>query len=184
MQWRVSISGHDQIVSIPDQIADNTPFDGSINGRTVTMRWQRSTRSLFLLSPGTSNLWRSINARSVSCDRESGDPDVSVSCELILPGSVSATSVDAAVSFHIPGQEGRTLASTKKTSVVRSQITGKVIKVQVKPGDTISKGDTLLIIEAMKMENRVLAKADGVIDQVKVSEGDTISTGSELIRFK
>jgi biotin carboxyl carrier protein len=88
------------------------------------------------------------------------------------------------VSLHIPGQESRAAAAAKKPRVIRSQITGKVLKVLVKPGDSVASGDTLIIIEAMKMENRVMASTNGVVDQVKITEGDTVAAGAELIRFK
>jgi len=54
----------------------------------------------------------------------------------------------------------------------------------IKAGDTVNVGDTLVIVEAMKMENRVLATFPGTIDSVKVNEGASVSNGHELIRFK
>ncbi len=52
-----------------------------------------------------------------------------------------------------------------------------VWKVLVKEGDTISEGDTLVILESMKMEIPVLAEDEGVLVQLKVAEGDVIQEG-------
>jgi biotin carboxyl carrier protein len=52
-----------------------------------------------------------------------------------------------------------------------------VWKVVVKEGDTVSDGDTLVILESMKMEIPVLAEDDGVVAQLKVAEGDVIQEG-------
>lgn len=52
-----------------------------------------------------------------------------------------------------------------------------VWKVVVKEGDTVSDGDTLVILESMKMEIPVLAEEEGVVAQLKVAEGDVIQEG-------
>ncbi len=52
-----------------------------------------------------------------------------------------------------------------------------VWKVVVKEGETVSEGDTLVILESMKMEIPVLAEEDGVVAQLKVAEGDVIQEG-------
>jgi biotin carboxyl carrier protein len=66
---------------------------------------------------------------------------------------------------------------------LRSPLTGLVIDVRVAPGDRVSAGQTLLVIEAMKMENRVAAPAAGVIAEVAVSVGDTVRVGAPMLRF-
>lgn len=184
MQWSVSIDGSIQIITLPDQIPDNAPFDGTIDGRPIKLRWQRLTRSFYILAPGTSSVWRCINTRSLTSNRIPGEADLNIAGEFLAPGSHSALSFESCVNLHIPGQNSRESVATKKPKVLRSQITGKVIKVLTTAGAQVGAGDTLLIIEAMKMENRVTSSTAGTIDTVKVREGDTVSAGSELIRFK
>jgi len=53
-------------------------------------------------------------------------------------------------------------------------MSANVWKVLVKPGDTVSDGDTLVILESMKMEIPVIAEEDGTISEMKVNEGDVI----------
>ena len=57
---------------------------------------------------------------------------------------------------------------------VRAEMSANVWKVLVKPGDTVADGDTLVILESMKMEIPVIAEEDGTVTEVKVGEGDTI----------
>jgi 3-methylcrotonyl-CoA carboxylase alpha subunit len=57
---------------------------------------------------------------------------------------------------------------------------GKVLKVNVKPGDRVQKGDVLMIIESMKMENNILASQNGFVQLIHVATGDKV-TGSELL---
>ena len=57
---------------------------------------------------------------------------------------------------------------------------GTVLKINVKAGDSVKKGDTVLILEAMKMENEIAAPADGVIASVNVAQGASVNTGDIL----
>jgi len=58
---------------------------------------------------------------------------------------------------------------------------GKVIRVMVEAGDRVERGDTILILEAMKMENRLTADAAGTVDAVKVVAGDLVDGGQVLV---
>ncbi len=57
---------------------------------------------------------------------------------------------------------------------IYSFIPGTIIEVMIKPGDTVSSGETILVLEAMKMKNRIKSPADGVVKLVNVAEGDTV----------
>ncbi len=65
--------------------------------------------------------------------------------------------------------------------VVRSPMPGTIIKVNVTAGQAIKEGDVLVILEAMKMENEIMAPRSGVISQVIVSKGSTVDTDASLI---
>ncbi|MFI7424820.1 biotin/lipoyl-binding carrier protein [Nonomuraea sp. NPDC049684] len=60
---------------------------------------------------------------------------------------------------------------------VRAEMVANVWKVVVREGETVSEGDTLVILESMKMEIPVLAEDGGVVSQLKVAEGDVIQEG-------
>ncbi len=188
MEWNVSLGGEknkSHRIKLPDSLPDNSVFDAVINGRNVRVRWQRATKALYILdTTKTGDAWGSIHTRSRTVARFPGESDLAVSAEFTAAGFKQTQCMEATVSLYIPGQEGREGTTTKKPKVIRSQITGKVLKVMVKVGDSVKAGDTVMIIEAMKMENRILATAAGVVESLKVNEGVMVATGAELVRFK
>jgi glutaconyl-CoA decarboxylase len=58
---------------------------------------------------------------------------------------------------------------------------GKILKVAVSVGTAVSNGDMLLILEAMKMENEILASTSGTVKEVRTKEGDSVNTGDVLV---
>lgn len=64
---------------------------------------------------------------------------------------------------------------------VKAPMPGNIIKVNVKPGDSVKKGDVLVVLEAMKMENDVCAPADATVASVEVSQGATVETDAVLV---
>ncbi len=60
---------------------------------------------------------------------------------------------------------------------------GMVLNILVKEGDEVKKGDTLLILEAMKMENSLKATADGVIKKIVAVKGTAVEKNQILIQF-
>jgi glutaconyl-CoA/methylmalonyl-CoA decarboxylase subunit gamma len=70
------------------------------------------------------------------------------------------------------------------TTPVISPLPGTIMQVVVKPGDKVQKGDKLLIMEAMKMENNIQAERDGVVSSVKVAAGDNVLQGAVLLEIE
>lgn len=67
---------------------------------------------------------------------------------------------------------------------ILSPMPGKIIQVTVAAGDQVSKGETLMVMEAMKMEHSLTAAADGVVDEVFFETGDQVEEGVLLIRVE
>ncbi len=67
---------------------------------------------------------------------------------------------------------------------VRAPMPGKVLQVLVAAGDAVTSGDGLLILEAMKMENRLTASADGVVQEMRVAAGEMVTGGQVLAVLK
>jgi acetyl-CoA carboxylase biotin carboxyl carrier protein len=64
---------------------------------------------------------------------------------------------------------------------VEAHITGTVWKIECEVGQEIAEGDTLVILESMKMEMPVEAEDDGVVKEIKCSEGQSVSEGDTLV---
>jgi acetyl-CoA carboxylase biotin carboxyl carrier protein len=64
---------------------------------------------------------------------------------------------------------------------VEAHITGTVWKIEVAVGDTVDEGDTVVILESMKMEMPVEAEDPGVVSEIRVAEGQSVSEGDTLV---
>jgi biotin carboxyl carrier protein len=58
---------------------------------------------------------------------------------------------------------------------------GTIVRMNVKPGDAVKKGDVLAVLEAMKMENDICSPADGTVATVAVSQGASVATDEVLV---
>ncbi|MGA0804975.1 MAG: sodium-extruding oxaloacetate decarboxylase subunit alpha [Pseudohongiellaceae bacterium] len=81
----------------------------------------------------------------------------------------------------LPSAASQPAAPAGKGESYRAPLAGLIIKVQVKPGQRVSEGQVLLIMEAMKMETELKASRAGVIQSIAVREGGAVAVGDELL---
>lgn len=74
--------------------------------------------------------------------------------------------------------------SNANAGALVTDMPGKIVKILTAQGAVVNQGDTLLILEAMKMENEIKAGIDGVIKAIHVSEGQTIESGQIMIEIE
>jgi biotin carboxyl carrier protein len=72
-------------------------------------------------------------------------------------------------------------AGSRKINDVKAPMPGLILKILVEPGQSISKGEPLLVLEAMKMENVFKAAADAVVKEIRVAEKDAVEKGQVLL---
>ncbi len=100
------------------------------------------------------------------------------------PTPTSVTPTEAARAQPLPRsvtQAPKPAPAPAGGKTIMAQLPGKVLKVLVKPGDRVKKGDVVLTIESMKMEVEIFAEADGVVKEVRVKPGDAVNTGDVLV---
>ena len=85
----------------------------------------------------------------------------------------------------------KALASTPKTGekndlqdALRSPLPGTIVDIPVKVGLEVKEGDTLIVLEAMKMDNNLTAERDGKIKAILVNEGDAVKENTPLVTFE
>ncbi|MGM9574715.1 MAG: biotin/lipoyl-containing protein [Oscillospiraceae bacterium] len=95
------------------------------------------------------------------------------------PAPVAAAAPAAAPAAAAPAAPaGAALAAGE---VVKSPMPGNILKINVSNGQKVNEGDVLLILEAMKMENEVVATKAGTVAQIVVAKGAVVETGAPLV---
>ena len=79
------------------------------------------------------------------------------------------------------GGPGKGAAAAEGPQRVTSPMPGKIVKVLVKPGDKVDARQGLVVVEAMKMENELRARAAGTVTEVRVTEGSSVEAGAILV---
>ena len=104
---------------------------------------------------------------SLSSDSDSSEPDRP-------PRRVSRPSSDPQYTAS---------ATSGDSQEITAEMQGTILSVSVGEGDSVEAGETICVIEAMKMENDVLADRDGTIERVMIQEGNSVDIGDVLVKF-
>ena len=68
--------------------------------------------------------------------------------------------------------------------MISAPMPGTILSVAVKAGDSVKKGDVLAILEAMKMENEIMAPHDATVAAVQVNKGESVDTGAAIVSLQ
>ena len=96
------------------------------------------------------------------------------------PAPVAAAPVSAPKAAPAPAAAPKASGNAGAIAV-KAPMPGSLIKVNVKVGDAVKKGDVLCVLEAMKMENDIMAPADGVVASVEAAKGASVATDAVLV---
>ena len=113
-----------------------------------------------------------LNNRTYEVEVEAGQAMLVDEYEAYAPAPVAAAPADASVSAAPALAAGE---------VVKSPMPGNILKINVTVGQKVNEGDTLLVLEAMKMENEIAAPKAGTVAQIIVSKGAVVETGAPLV---
>lgn len=179
MEWTAELNKKTIKLQMPDKVMDDVPFNVTVDGKNQSVRWQKTTKTLFLRDVLDNGLVleKPILIRNLEVDRPSGEAKSTAHVEITAHGTGE---ILATVSRYVFGQENRDKAAQSKGAVIRSPITGKVLKVYFKEGDKIESGQVIAIVEAMKMENKIIAPTSGILGKINIAEGGTVSTGVQI----
>lgn len=151
----------------------STLEDGKITfeSKDVTVNTEKTDDGFLFLSIGD----KKCSVEIVSCRQNE--------YELLVNGISYLFSVETPFSLK---RKKMLLSQASESTTIRlkAPMPGKILEVMVKTGDMVKAGDTLLILEAMKMQNAILASTKGIIKKVLVKEGDTTSKSDLLIELE
>jgi biotin carboxyl carrier protein len=140
-------------------------------GEPVEVSWRRDADGIWIELP--------YGSFGYDFDGETGD-DGRIAYRVSQRGG-SGEWLDQA--FVRAGEEhaAQAQAGSRKGLRIRAQMPGKILRVLAKPGQAVSKGQALLVMEAMKMENEIKAPVDSTVKECKAAEGQAVETGADLM---
>ncbi len=95
----------------------------------------------------------------------------------------ASTAPKAAQSAIASTPKSTELANSPADGKLSAPMPGTVLRIVCKDGETVKKGDTILVLEAMKMENDIQSPADCKIEKITVSEGQSVDAGDLLVQL-
>lgn len=123
-----------------------------------------------------------IDGKSYEVDVEVLEDDASPRQASFAPRAPHAA---AAPTASVPQAVAAAAVETAgEDKLVRSPVTGIVIKMNVAPGDAIKANDLVVVLEAMKMETNVTAQGAGKVKSVRVAAGDSVKVGQVIVEFE
>lgn len=119
-----------------------------------------------------------VNGKTYEVDVEEvgGAPAVAAPVQ-----AASTPSVQAAAPKAAPKPAAQKSAPVAGAEQVKAPMPGTIVSVKVNVGDTVKSGDVVCILEAMKMENEIMAGKDGKVVGVSVGNGDSVNSGDVLV---
>ena len=123
-----------------------------------------------------------LNGRTYEVEVEAGKAMLLAEYEAVAPAAPAAAApVAAAAPAAAAPAAPAAPAVTGAGEAVNAPMPGNILKVNVKTGDAVKAGTVLVVLEAMKMENEIMAPKDGTVTQVLVNKGSTVDTGAPLV---
>ncbi len=125
-----------------------------------------------------------LNKRVYEVEVEEGSAMLIDEYELAAPAApaVPVAAAPVAAAAHVAAAPAAApAAGLAAGEVVKSPMPGNILKINAVQGQAVKEGDVLVVLEAMKMENDVVAPRDGTVAQVVVAKGAVVETGSPLV---
>ena len=119
-----------------------------------------------------------LNNRVYEVEVEMGQAMLIDEYDAVAPAAPAAPTAVPAAPAAPAAVPAAALASGE---VVKAPIPGTILKINVAPGQKVEEGDVLIVLEAMKMENEIVATKSGTVAQVAVSKGAVVETGAPLV---
>lgn len=119
-----------------------------------------------------------LNNRVYEVEVEMGQAMLIDEYDAVAPAPAAAPAAPAAAPAAPAAAPAAALASGE---VVKAPMPGNILKINVAPGQKVEEGDVLIVLEAMKMENEIVATKSGTVAQVAVSKGAVVETGAPLV---
>ena len=122
-----------------------------------------------------------LNNRVYEVEVEAGKAILLEEYEAVAPAAPAAAPVAAPAAEAAPAAAPAAVAVTGAGEAVNAPMPGTILKVNVAQGQAVKEGDVLCVLEAMKMENDIIAPKSGTVTQVVTAKGAAVNTGDPLV---
>ena len=119
-----------------------------------------------------------LNNRTYEVEVEEGKAMLIDEYEAYAPAAPAPVAAAAPAAAAPAAPAGASLAAGE---LVKSPMPGNILKINVTQGQKVSEGDVLLVLEAMKMENEIVATKSGTVAQIVTAKGAVVETGAPLV---
>ena len=123
----------------------------------------------------------SLNNRVYEVEVEQGEAMLIDEYEIKAPAAPAPAAAPAAAAAAPAAPSAAPAASLAAGEVIKSPMPGNILKILVSQGQAVTEGDVLIILEAMKMENEIVATKSGTVQQIAVTKGAVVETGTSLV---
>lgn len=121
-----------------------------------------------------------LNDRVYEVEVEEGEAMLADEYEAKAPAAAPALAAVSAAPAPVPSVPAAPAAAGNGTAVT-APMPGNILKINVAAGQKVNEGDVLIVLEAMKMENEVVATKSGTVSSVAVTKGQVVETGTPLV---
>lgn len=168
-----------RIFVVEPTIGSRLPDDETrrVEAAAITVEWRGPGRAVVRDESGRAT------AALVGDDRPAG-PGHSRAVEVVVGGWRFELDVEDARGVDLRKRAGRNRGAAPGAGgplEIHAMIPGRVVAVAIAPGDVVTAGQTLLVVEAMKMQNELRTPRDGTVERVAVGVGETIDLGDLLV---
>jgi len=162
------------------KVNDKNQFDLLIKDKLVKINDKEFELDALRMEEGAMHLI--IEGKSYRVRIQSSEPE-SKSYQLNVNGNAYSVALSDEMDLLL-SRMGLADLAIKKVNEVKAPMPGLVLKLIANPGDTVAKGDSLLVLEAMKMENVIKSPGEGVVKAIRVTAGDKVEKNAVLIEFE
>ncbi len=162
----------------------------NVNGKAFMLEMEQAAKGTVNGKPFALDVQRvSDNIYHVIRDHRSFEVEMLDEGKVRINGTIYATeSVDRFDALlkqrrELNKQLGMDKGAAGKVAEVKAPMPGLVLKIIAQTGTAVSKGDALLVLEAMKMENVIKSPTDGTIASIEVQQGKTVEKNQVMVRF-
>lgn len=177
MKWKVNTEDSAVAVAVPSTSSIHREATVTAGEQTFRLSYHSPSRTVVITDTATGL------EQMVAITQFTPDPNPRWgTLKPLLAGTILGNdfAFDGELQLDAPGQDHRRVMAKNAVKQVDSPMTGKVIKVLAEEGAQVDSKTAVVVVEAMKMENRIVAGADGIVKGLKVEEGQAIKVGDPL----